>query len=249
MIPLELSQWTCGVIQDGHELILGSPPQSFWAQNARQPWSLSSSGDGNKILRFEVRPGDHWANDVPGVERSEVAGATHYPLGRNIHVSYDFMIEPGAANRAKWLVIGQFHQDGAIWSPPFEIGLTGDKMDIVIAAAGEAAIRWSAYKTLWTDSADLVRGRTYHMQINARFDLTGGHLDVTRDGVRLVNYDGPLGWSGMRSVYWKLGVYRAASQTAIAARYSDLSVTEGAIAPAAAPAGISSGQRQKQRPR
>jgi hypothetical protein len=65
------------------------------------------------------------------------------------------------------------------------------------------------------------------MQIDARFDPAHGHLDVIRDGVTLVNYDGPLGWDNMGSVYWKEGVYRADTSESIAMDYNHLSITTG----------------------
>jgi Ca2+-binding RTX toxin-like protein len=220
------SQWTSSTSQESNDLVVGSPQQTFEVENAGQSWSLTNPGGDNSTLRFELRPGDHWSSsawtDPSTSERTEIADTTRYSPGTNIHLSYDFQVEPGAANDSQWVVLGQFHQDPGAVSPPFEIELIGEKMAITIAEGG------SNYQTIWTDASNIVRGHNYHMDINVTFDLNGnGHLDVSRDGVQIVNYDGTLGTSGMETVYWKEGIYRHASNTTIAADYSNLSITTG----------------------
>lgn len=222
------SQWTAAMDQEKN--LLHVDGATYWVENARHPWSLSNPGGDDTTLRFELRPGDHWTSpgwtDPPTSERTEIGAWTHYPVGTNLHVSYDLMVEPGAANRARWLVIGQFHQASSRWSPPFDIELVGEKMAVKINQAGAAANAWSRYRTVWIDPQDIIRGRTYHIDFHIRLDPFNGHLDLSRDGVQLVKYDGPLGWSDMGAyVYWKQGVYREASDTTIAAVYSHLSVT------------------------
>jgi hypothetical protein len=225
MIALEPSQWTAATDPNASHVEVAG--QAFRVQNAAKPWSFTNPGGDNRTLRFELRPGDVWSKvDSPTRERSEIAGTTQFPQGAPIHVSYRFQVEPGAPNRAKWLVIGQFHQGpNDSWSPPFDVELVGEKMSVKINDAGRSANAWSKYRTLYTDRQAIVRGQTYTMQIDARFDLVNGRLRVARDGVTLVDYSGPLGYQGMGSVYWKQGVYRAASNTTIAVGYSNLSIT------------------------
>lgn len=198
---------------------------NYAVQNAKKAYSLTSPAAG--LLRFEVRPGDVWAAVDPAAkERSEICGATNYPTGTSLNVAYGFMVEPGAANHAQWLGIGQFHQttnDGN--SPPFSIELRGEKMAVNIStpATGD--------RYIYTDTVNLTRGHEYAMQITALFDAKAGKLKVVRDGVTLVDYSGPLGWAGMNSVYWKNGIYRAASDTVLAVNYRGLAITAGAVAP------------------
>jgi hypothetical protein len=47
------------------------------------------------------------------------------------------------------------------------------------------------------------------MQITIRFNQTNGSLKIVRDGVQIVNYQGPLGF-GLTN-YWKMGIYRAST--------------------------------------
>jgi hypothetical protein len=219
---LKPSQWTSSTDQENNQLVVGD--HAFWVENAGRPWSFNNAGRDNSTLRFEVHHGDRWSSsgwtDPPTSERTEIASTARYPLGTDIHVSYDFMVEPGPPNTAKWVVMGQFHQDPGSTSPPFEIDLQGEKMAIVIATGSD-------YRTLWKDRSNLERGRTYRMDIDATFDLHDGRLVVRRDGRELVNYRGPFGVWGMRSVYWKQGIYRSAAFTPLAANYGNLSITTG----------------------
>lgn len=222
------SQWA---VTMPNLLRVGAPPQTYLVQNGGEPWSFSKSGGDNPALRFELRPGDRWSpapwlNDPATKERTEITAMTRYAVGTNIRISYDFMLEPGAPNTAKWMVIGQLHQDGGAWQPPFAVQMVGEKMAINIGTAGAKANNWSQYHNVWIDPQNIVRGHTYHMEINVRFDSTNGHLDVSRDGVQIVDYNGPLGSSEIRATHWKQGLYREASDTNIAAVYSHLSVTK-----------------------
>jgi Ca2+-binding RTX toxin-like protein len=104
--------------------------------------------------------------------------------------------------------------------------------------AAEGGSSGQNYATLYQDPNNIVRGHEYQMQIDARFDPVNGHLDVIRDGVTIVNYNGPLGWTNMGSVYWKEGVYRADAPEAIAMDYNHLSITTGSQ-PASPPPPVS----------
>lgn len=222
------SEWTAQTDQDGNLVRVGGA--AYRVENAGRPWSFGNPQADDSTLRFELRSGDHWSSaawaDPPTRERTEISAVTQYAVGTDIHAAYDFTVEPGAANTARWLVIGQFHQASSSWSPPFDIELVGEKMAVKINTAGAGANSWSQYRTLWIDPEDIVRGRTYHIEFNIRFDPANGHLDFWRDGVRLADYDGPLGWSDMGAyTYWKQGVYRAASDATIAVAYSGLKIT------------------------
>jgi Ca2+-binding RTX toxin-like protein len=203
---------------------------TYWVQNAQKSWSITNPTGDSSSLRFEVRQGDVWAQGdgtiSPLKNRSEIAGTTQYSVGTDIHVKYGFTVEPGAANTASWMTTGQFRQAANDpVSAPFGIMFTGEHMRIYAAEGGSSG---QNFVTLYQDPNNIVRGHEYQMQIDARFDPAHGHLDVIRDGVTLVNYDGPLGWDNMGSVYWKEGVYRADTSESIAMDYNHLSITTGA---------------------
>jgi hypothetical protein len=208
-------------------------PKTFSIQNAGRAWSYMRDGDD---MRFELHSGDHWKNDRSGVERSEVASYKNLAFDQAYTINYKFMIEPGPLNTAKWLVIGQAHStedsNDAGVSPPFELDLVGDRMQIDARWSTPEQTNWSNVhtRTLYTDTHNVQRGHWYDIKITMKFDPFGdGMLDVWRDGVQLVNYDGPLGYNDEIGPYWKQGVYREASPETIAVNYSDFSLVEGTV--------------------
>lgn len=210
-------------------------PMTYEWQNAKQAWSVAASGD---EMRFEVRNGDHWAYDSAAKERSEIASYQKLQNGQVYTISYKFMIEPGAANTADWLLIGQIHQtedakDLGV-SPPFAIELVGEKMQIVVRN-DPAATTISAPGTtvIFTDDHDLARGAWYDMTIQLKLDPKGsGSVYVWRDGVPLADYTGGIGYADAVGPYWKNGIYREASAETLAVDYKAVTVSQGAIAPA-----------------
>ncbi|MFE1601530.1 heparin lyase I family protein [Methylobacterium sp. ID0610] len=203
-------------------------------QIAGEPWSLLRIAPNS--YRFEVRAGDTWVSDPSNKNRSEIAMRSDIADGSKIGVSYTMMVEPGAANTANFTILGQFHQSesggGKGLAPPFAIGLEGDNM--VVKVAYRDATGKDVVESIFTDRAPIQRGHAYDFDIQASFDPDGsGHIAVMRDGVKIVDYSGRLGWPGQTGVYWKEGIYRGDAPETLAAVYSDLdvSVTPGTIAP------------------
>jgi Ca2+-binding RTX toxin-like protein len=214
-------------------------PGTYRLQNANTAWDYQTDGN---TMRFELRSGDHWANDRSGVERSEIASYKKLDIGKTYTVSYKFMVEPGQPNSADWLVLGQLHStedsyDSGV-SPPSGINLIGERMEIHVRWSTPARTDWSNVKTksLYTDAQNIKRGHWYDIKMTVKFDPFGnGILDIWRDGDQLVNYRGPLGYNDKIGPYWKHGVYREASRESIAVNYSDFSLKEGAAAQPPAP--------------
>ena len=205
----------------------------WWVQSAYKPWSISAP-DAN-TLRFEVRDNDvAFYDKSTGTfsERSEIKDQAGIPNGTPLEVSYQFQIEPGAPNDAKWAIVGQLHPGDSLVTPvlvgpPFEIALVGEKMQINIVAVGDNGLPY--VKTLYTDVSNIVRGHYYDIDIRAVFDPSGaGRLVVVRDGATLVDYTGSLGYPNQTAVYWREGIYRSSTGTVtMAADYSDLSIRSG----------------------
>jgi hypothetical protein len=217
--------------------------------DAEKTWSFDSAD--NNTLRFELRKGDQFSDnswtDSPGVERTEIGDSTRIPISNNIHLEYKFMIEPGPTNTAQWLVMGQLHAGNGA-SPPFEVSLWGNDKMMVNANYGANAAN-TIYRTLYQDSQPLVRGHWYNMVVDVKFDNSGGgHLDVWRDGVQIVNYDGEVGYGDQSTAYWREGIYRKSAPETIAINYKDLSISGSAggisnltPSPVPTPAGTISG--------
>jgi hypothetical protein len=194
--------------------------------NAEKPWSFDSTDD--DVVRFELRQGDQFSDnawtDPAGVERAEIGDSTRIPISETIHIEYKFMIEPGPTNTAQWLIMGQLH-GGTGKSPPFEIALHGDDRMVINANYGPNTAG-TVFQTVYKDSQPLVRGHWYTMEVDVKFDADGGgHLDVWRDGVQIVDYDGKIGYGDQTTAYWREGIYRKSAPETIAINYKDLKIS------------------------
>ncbi len=144
------------------------------------------TSEDNSTLRFEVRKGDQYVSsgytDSVGVERAEMGDVARYSINQDISVEYKFMIEPGAKNTAKWMVMGQLHS-AMNMSPPIEIKFNGnDKMKI---SGNSGSTGNPVYRDIYSDSQDIVRGHWYTMKMNIKFDPYGnGSAEIWRDGVQ-----------------------------------------------------------------
>lgn len=162
-----------------------------------KPWSLTKLDD--FTLRMEIRQGDPEAIDV-GAERSEFA-STPFPDNVPLSVDYDLTILPGAYNNppAAWIVLTQFHDGGTI---PASLWLVdGEKMSVSINEYVTGAPQ-----QVWTDTADIVRGQTYHIHWEFRAG-NPGYVRFFRDGVKYFDFTGLIGSSSPDQIV-KVGIYR-----------------------------------------
>src|SRR5262245_44272367 len=191
----------------------------FYVQNANEPWSITSTSDPS-TFRFELRPNDPlWE----GSHRTEIRDLTMHPSGTPINVSYNLPLEPGQANTASWLVLGQFHNNDTQTPAPFAVMLYGEHMAIVARyqLPGQSD---QTYMRLWEDPNPIQRGHAYAMNIDVNFDNSGnGYLHVWRDGMEIVDYQGPIGYG--QQVYWKEGIYSSDSPQTIAVIFSNLTIS------------------------
>jgi len=197
--------------------------QVYSVQNDNRPWSLTAPE--TDVLRFELRSGDVWYQDPENKERTEIAGETYLATGKPGKISYDFMIEPGAANTSEWLMIGQLHAIDNFSSPGLAIELIGERLAVHLRykLPGQDFVDWFAY----VGEEDITRGEYHHIEISGdRHIDERGLVRVWLDGEQIVDYSGPIGY-GYGS-YWKQGIYREAADETIAVDYKNLSI-EGEI--------------------
>jgi hypothetical protein len=225
-LPFPALQWAASAFQ--HNLVLHQGLVFRIAASA--PHNFRRVGN---TFRFEVRKGDRyssssWTDDV-GIERTEMGETSPHSLSsmdNHFHATYKFMIEPGAKNTAQWLVTGQFFTGG---TPPFEIKYMGnDKMAVVIKNGTSSS---PVEKTVYLDSADIQRGKWYDMEVDVKFDATGnnGHAYVWRDGVKIADYTGKIGYTNATQGWWEMGAYRKspAGGETFAINYKDVDLTYG----------------------
>jgi hypothetical protein len=192
---------------------------SYSVQNADRSWSLQNPDPG--VLRFELRPGDVWNGDTSVKERTEIAGETIYAAGSEIAIRYVFRVEPGPVNSAEWLLIGQLHATDEFTNPIFAVELIGEQLAVHLRykRSEDRYEEWLAF----VDDEPLVRGQYY--TVEARLHLQNdetGNVDVWLDGEQIVDYSGAVGYG--YGVYWKQGIYRAASSEDIAVEFRDLTI-------------------------
>src|SRR6202165_2724354 len=196
--------------------------------NGNAPWAITEVDD--HTLRFQVRPADIWADN--GSHRSEISGATLLAENSTINLSYQFNVAPGfndTSNGLAWQILGQFHGDdnNSVYqsisggTPPLAFHLTGPNgigqgdylaIQAVYALPGQTA--WTTatlpgdplHGYLYVSPTPILRGQfnDVHMEVNFQ-NNSSGFLEVWLNGTEVVNYHGPLGYSG--PVYWKEGVY------------------------------------------
>lgn len=202
---------------DGDDIEVGG--LSFTVQTANRPWSIQNPHPGT--LRFELRAGDVWYQDAPIKERTEIAGETVYAAGEDITVSYDFRVAPGAENTSDWLLLGQLHATDSVTNPIFAVELIGEHLAIHLRYKlpdGQFE-DWFAF----TDDKPIVRGKYYHVEARLQMrDGDRGRVDVWLDGEHVVDYAGRIGYG--YGVYWKQGIYRAASPEEMTVDYRELSI-------------------------
>jgi len=209
------------------ELIRAENPR-FQVQNAGQPWNYVVKGSS---ARFEVRPGDSLPGDGKIKERSEIATSLRMKRDRPYEINFNLMIEPGPPNTASWMTLSQIQstpdpgEPGH--SPPFAIEMVGERMRIITRDDPNrlASRETTTYHAHYTDERPIKRGHWYRMRIRVKFGPSGdGFLQVFRDGRRLVDYQGPLGFEDIVGPYWKEGVYRASTREPFAANFKNLSI-------------------------
>lgn len=215
---------------------------SFHLKNAEQAWSYAYDGN---VMRFEVRGGDQHSGDIgTEKERAEIASLKKMNFDRTYTIDYEFMIESGPRNTADFLILGQIHQtedEGDLAaSPPFSIQMEGERMRVSAYSSNQPIMTVHPPKMiLYDDQTDIQRDRWYKIEIEVRMDPDGlGFVNVSRDGVQIVSYTGPLGYNDKFGPYWAQGIYRETSAETYAVNYRNLVVAaEGLPAPVIGTAG------------
>jgi hypothetical protein len=206
----------------------------YSVENANKPYSLTNPD--SQTLRFELHSYEYWCTSgycdpYGGWERSEIQGK-NIANTDTIHINYQFMLEPGQTSTAWATVLGQLWSVGG--SPPFYIGLYGERMAVrlgwltskgsVLPVIGTATVNGQSvsYANAYYDPNPIQRGHYYTFDIIINF--ASGTLRVLRDGVQIVNYNGPLGFDGPS--HWEYGIYRAGTTNDIqATRYRNMILT------------------------
>ena len=202
--------------------------------NADKTWSFSQKGED---MRFELRSGETFISRGDASYRSEVSSNTLMDFNTGYHVSYDFMIEPGEANTAKWVNLVQLHGtpdagDYGTLAPVLAMQLQGERIRFVTRSDANAITTGRTYdRVQYTDDTDIVRGKYYHIDMDLKLSPTGsGYLTVKIDGETVVNYTGAIGYNDALGPYWKAGIYREDAPETMSTHIRDFHVNGGTLA-------------------
>lgn len=195
---------------------------AYFTECSEQPYSLQISQNATSpIVRCEVRNNELWSGAMGGndTERAELDGAgSAYPKGTEFWFSYQFMVEPGAAQIAgtikpsnpgfpggplAWGAIGQVHGEGQGAAVPMAISIVGEQITIRTQTGAQV-------ETLHGTAIPLVRGQVYHVvgKIKVTGD-TSSTLTVWIDGKQVTSVTGQaIGNTVDTANYFKVGIYR-----------------------------------------
>ena len=204
-----------------------------WAgvyKSASSAYALQRSGN---VWRAEVRSGD-WADvdnpNNPGQERAELdhVGTLLQPNVTNI--TYLQMIPTGdAITLPTGSIVGQLHHyadaGDASSPPPLAIYVgAGDTLWV--------KIRYYTVKPMVSNPPSILipigrfqRNRWYSWRWRYRYDPTStGFLQVFRDEVPLVSYQGPFGFVNLLGPTPQFGIYRANSPEILIVYYANIAI-------------------------
>ncbi|KRR10485.1 hypothetical protein CQ12_10555 [Bradyrhizobium jicamae] len=215
----------------------------YWVETAGKSYSLTNPD--SQTLRFEIQPGDKASFDYANgaaCDRSQIDGSAggHMPVGAPVNINYQFLLEPNGpngsfTNTASWFVTGEIQSTAYGASPPVAIELHGDRLVVIarhVLPGGNPSNSSSDLKmlTLWTDPDPIRTGKYNNIQIQASVSNNGGgYLQVSVNGIQVVNYRGPLGYGA--TTYWMYGLYRSPTSETVAAKFRNMMLTMGAAAP------------------
>ena len=212
-------------------------PRANWLIDGTKYKSHAALGADHSIVeigegeyRFELRPGDVWAQDVRKKrdrERAELQSKSRVLFDADYSVSYDMLIEaklpiPG------FLIAGQWHATedaGDVPSnPPFSIELWGSDLVAKTCATTEQIHAESPQSVVRYRMKDIAQGVWHNIRYEIRFSPVAGRLVLWIDGARVYAGRIPLGFNDKRGPYFKFGIYRPKVDATAIIRYRSLSV-------------------------
>lgn len=187
------------------------------------------------VFRFEVRQGERASFDDSTRDRCEFIGSGpgfSSPTGE-MWFSYAMRLEPGAANGAQWMVLGQIHASDSLSgaNPWFACELTGDTWKITSKASTTPAGSFNSGSQTVHFQQVLVRGRWYRIVLRVKAGGGGdGILQAWLDGVQVVNKNPTaIGYTADTGPYYKHGIYRAAHSGTFAVSYANMEISRTSL--------------------
>jgi hypothetical protein len=148
-----------------------------------------------QVIRFQMIPGNKWAEDSPDSERTELDGyRQRIAPGTPYWAAWSVYIEPGPWSTSDWLVLGQMP---GLWGHIIQKGTHA--MSFFLAKVAAPLARLPVDSGVWYNFVE-----KYVVGPN-------GSMAAWVNGKQVANFSGAVGPGG--SYYPKLGIYRG-NQTA-----------------------------------
>jgi Polysaccharide lyase len=192
------------------------------------PWSFTSLD--NNELRFEVRPGDRLYNpetgyqDPPTAERSEISFPSHrWANGTDVTLEYEFYIPSGFDFDTRWCTVGQMHSDNPS-SPPFELAFrrgSGLNQLLMVRRVGKSN---SPQEHEYAITSGPIRRDVWHkIRLSTKMG-ENGYMRVWFNGDQMLDFEGTVGYDDQTNWYWRMGVYRRATNQIYKIYYRNLNM-------------------------
>ncbi len=108
-------------------------------------------------------------------------------------------------------------------SPPWAQELdAGDVFRIVVRTSTADSLRQNPPAIVLFTDGTFKRGHIYHLVYQIRYSQTAGRLRAWRDGQKIADYTGPLGYPAKQGPYFRFGIYREPAPETVAVRYAGL---------------------------
>jgi hypothetical protein len=168
---------------------------------------------GRKIIRFELRPGEHRATELSGAERAELRSYSSYHHGQTRWYAGAFRLGEFTPD-SLFNIIMQWHSEAAVGSPWLRFALDpGRPGQLLIQHRGSDA--HAGEREYETTALEISLNRWHRFVVEVRTDPRDGLLRVWIDGRLQVDWAHGLlgdfrrhGAREPRLGFWKFGFYR-----------------------------------------
>lgn len=178
----------------------------------------------NRVVRFEVRPGDVWRDDAQrgmfGVERAELSEPEYRaPFRMDQWYRFRVLIPKNSTDLVTRCLVAQWHGTPdqnlgeVLRSPVLGIEMRGKEF-IIRKCHSNIRVqlnnsRTNNKKRLYRSSEFAERNVWHDIVVNVKWSWENdGYCHVWIDGHQVVDYTGPIGYNDVRGPYFKSGIYR-----------------------------------------
>lgn len=191
---------------------------TWYVQNAANPWSLLRASNRRAEFEFETRPGDFWSSQTDRL-RSELQCSVKDPFNTDIWFYQVVTVWAPLGVLCHTNVVTQWHQteDAGDFSgyPPFAILLTPTGLAVEITNVPQASWSTPYERAFLAENVPFTLGVPHAIVGQLRFAPTSntGLIKVWLDGKIIADFSGPVGINDAVGPYAKVGLYNSPHDT------------------------------------